>query len=324
MISTRSGASRRWNRWLSGVLVALGCAGCAAPMQSVGKTRPPAPPDRPPQIVRDATRPTVGVAFGGGSARGIAHVGVIRWLEEHRIPIDVAAGTSMGGLIGGAFATGMDAGRARRLHRRSRLGPAVRRLDLRLQEHPPQGRRARLSRPARVRPEGRPRRRRPRSTTARTSSCSSGASPPRTTTSTTSTTCRRRSAPSPSTCCRAPAEVIMRQRLARRGDARDDVAAADLPAGRARRPGADRRRHDEQRPGRRRAGDGRRAASSPSTSATWTDREGISYSMSGLAGDTLDAMMRASTRRVDRLGRRHPRRAAGQLRIARLAAERRT
>ncbi len=54
-------------------------------------------------------RPTVGVAFGGGSARGIAHVGVIRWFEEHRIPIDMAAGTSMGGLIGGAFATGMDA-----------------------------------------------------------------------------------------------------------------------------------------------------------------------------------------------------------------------
>ena len=54
-------------------------------------------------------RPTIGVAFGGGSARGIAHVGVIRWFEEHRIPIDVAAGTSMGGLIGGSFATGMDA-----------------------------------------------------------------------------------------------------------------------------------------------------------------------------------------------------------------------
>ncbi len=51
----------------------------------------------------------MGVAFGGGSARGIAHVGVIRWLEEHRIPIDVAAGTSMGGLVGGAYATGMDA-----------------------------------------------------------------------------------------------------------------------------------------------------------------------------------------------------------------------
>ncbi len=36
-------------------------------------------------------------------------MGVIRWLEEHRIPIDVAAGTSMGGLVGGAFASGMDA-----------------------------------------------------------------------------------------------------------------------------------------------------------------------------------------------------------------------
>ena len=54
-------------------------------------------------------RRKVGVAFGGGSARGIAHVGVLRWFEEHHVPIDVAAGTSMGGLIGGAFATGMDA-----------------------------------------------------------------------------------------------------------------------------------------------------------------------------------------------------------------------
>ena len=59
--------------------------------------------------LRVSGRPAVGVAFGGGSARGIAHVGVIRWFEEHRIPIDVAAGTSMGGLVGGAFATGMDA-----------------------------------------------------------------------------------------------------------------------------------------------------------------------------------------------------------------------
>jgi NTE family protein len=54
-------------------------------------------------------RPAVGVAFGGGSARGIAHVGVIQWFEEHHIPIDRAAGTSMGGLIGGGFAAGMDA-----------------------------------------------------------------------------------------------------------------------------------------------------------------------------------------------------------------------
>jgi NTE family protein len=54
-------------------------------------------------------RPRIGVAFGGGSARGLAHVGVVRWFEEHRIPIDLVAGTSMGGLIGGAFAAGMSA-----------------------------------------------------------------------------------------------------------------------------------------------------------------------------------------------------------------------
>lgn len=60
-----------------------------------------------------AARPTVGVAFGGGSARGIAHIGIIKWFEENHIPIDTAAGTSMGGLIGGAFATGMDASELR-------------------------------------------------------------------------------------------------------------------------------------------------------------------------------------------------------------------
>lgn len=54
-------------------------------------------------------RPRIGVAFGGGSARGLAHVGVIRWFEEHHIPIDLVAGTSMGGLIGGGFASGMSA-----------------------------------------------------------------------------------------------------------------------------------------------------------------------------------------------------------------------
>ena len=60
-------------------------------------------------------RPTVGVAFGGGSARGIAHIGVIQWFEEHHVPIDVAAGTSMGGLVGGSFATGMSAAELRTL-----------------------------------------------------------------------------------------------------------------------------------------------------------------------------------------------------------------
>jgi NTE family protein len=52
-------------------------------------------------------RPIVGVALGGGSAKGFAHVGVLRWFEAHHIPIDRIAGASMGGLIGGAYASGM-------------------------------------------------------------------------------------------------------------------------------------------------------------------------------------------------------------------------
>ncbi len=52
-------------------------------------------------------RPVVGVALGGGMARGCAHVGVLRELERHDIPIDLLAGTSVGSLIGGAYATGL-------------------------------------------------------------------------------------------------------------------------------------------------------------------------------------------------------------------------
>src|SRR5215469_1831179 len=51
-------------------------------------------------------RPRLGLALQGGGALGLAHVGVITWLEEHHIPVDYVAGTSMGGLVGGVFATG--------------------------------------------------------------------------------------------------------------------------------------------------------------------------------------------------------------------------
>lgn len=56
-----------------------------------------------------APRPRVGLALGGGSAKGMAHVGVLRWLEEHRVPVDAIAGTSSGAFIGGAYATLMSA-----------------------------------------------------------------------------------------------------------------------------------------------------------------------------------------------------------------------
>jgi NTE family protein len=52
------------------------------------------------------TRPRIGLALGGGGARGIAHISVLRMIEELRIPIDCVAGTSMGALVGGLYASG--------------------------------------------------------------------------------------------------------------------------------------------------------------------------------------------------------------------------
>jgi NTE family protein len=46
----------------------------------------------------------VGLALGGGAARGLAHIGVLRALEREKIPVDIIAGTSMGAIIGGAYA----------------------------------------------------------------------------------------------------------------------------------------------------------------------------------------------------------------------------
>jgi NTE family protein len=53
------------------------------------------------------SRPRVGLALSGGGARGAAHIGVIRVLREQRVPIDCIAGTSMGAIIGGLYASGM-------------------------------------------------------------------------------------------------------------------------------------------------------------------------------------------------------------------------
>ena len=54
-------------------------------------------------------RPVVGIALSGGGSLGLAEIGVLKYLEEHRIPVDVIAGTSIGGLLGGLYATGHDA-----------------------------------------------------------------------------------------------------------------------------------------------------------------------------------------------------------------------
>lgn len=53
------------------------------------------------------SRPKIGLALGGGAARGAAHIGVLKVLEEHNIPVDCIAGTSSGSIVGGAYAAGM-------------------------------------------------------------------------------------------------------------------------------------------------------------------------------------------------------------------------
>lgn len=55
----------------------------------------------------DTNRPKIGLVLSGGGARGLAHIGVLRALEKKHIPIDYIAGTSMGSIIGGLYATGM-------------------------------------------------------------------------------------------------------------------------------------------------------------------------------------------------------------------------
>ena len=54
-------------------------------------------------------RPTVAVVLGGGGARGMAHLGVLRYMEEMGIPVDLVGGTSMGGLISGLYSLGFGA-----------------------------------------------------------------------------------------------------------------------------------------------------------------------------------------------------------------------
>jgi NTE family protein len=61
---------------------------------------PPAPPMEP------IKRPKIGLVLSGGGVRGMAHIGVLRVLQELHVPVDLVVGTSMGAVVGGAFASG--------------------------------------------------------------------------------------------------------------------------------------------------------------------------------------------------------------------------
>jgi NTE family protein len=60
-----------------------------------------------PAPASPADRPRIGLVLSGGGARGAAHIGVLRVLEEMRIPVDLVTGTSMGAVVGGLYAAGL-------------------------------------------------------------------------------------------------------------------------------------------------------------------------------------------------------------------------
>src|SRR4051812_30584996 len=76
----------------------IGSQNADGPAAAAGVELPPGQP-----------RPRIGLVLSGGGARGAAHVGVLKTLEGMHIPIDAIAGTSMGAVVGGLYASGMSA-----------------------------------------------------------------------------------------------------------------------------------------------------------------------------------------------------------------------
>jgi NTE family protein len=65
-----------------------------------------AEPDEPTVPSLDPSRPRIALVLSGGGARGLAHIGVLKVLDELRVPVDVITATSMGAIVGGAYAAG--------------------------------------------------------------------------------------------------------------------------------------------------------------------------------------------------------------------------
>src|SRR5947199_4452121 len=83
-------------RWACATLLISAALAASAPVTSASAAEPTA----------SKPRPRIGLVLSGGGARGYAHLGVLRVLEENYIPIDAIAGTSMGAVIGGLYASG--------------------------------------------------------------------------------------------------------------------------------------------------------------------------------------------------------------------------
>src|ERR1700675_3517840 len=93
---------------MRGAMKLCSFAVCVMLVSSLGAQDTPGGVTQPPAkaAASGSQRPRIGLVLEGGGALGLAHVGVIKWLEENRIPVDVVAGTSRGALVGGIYASG--------------------------------------------------------------------------------------------------------------------------------------------------------------------------------------------------------------------------
>ncbi|MCF7488206.1 MULTISPECIES: patatin-like phospholipase family protein [Vibrio] len=92
------------SRW---IVSGLGIVGTVISFQLLASTVTPV--EQSQQAGQAHKRPTVAVVLAGGGAKGAAHIGVLKALEEMQIPVDYITGTSMGAYVGGLYATGMSA-----------------------------------------------------------------------------------------------------------------------------------------------------------------------------------------------------------------------
>jgi len=95
--------------WATVTLAALGGCQTPPPAPPPVVAPPPAAPAKPPRP------PRIGLALGGGAARGFAHIGVIQVLEEAGIKVDLVAGTSAGSLVAALYAAGRNGAELARL-----------------------------------------------------------------------------------------------------------------------------------------------------------------------------------------------------------------
>lgn len=95
---------RRFGQWMAAAGLAL--AGCSSTPTPAPPPAAPVAPPAPAAPLAPSRPPRLGLALGGGAARGFAHIGVIQVLEEQHIPVDLVVGTSAGSLVATLYASG--------------------------------------------------------------------------------------------------------------------------------------------------------------------------------------------------------------------------